>query len=123
MVDGSAQITGDAIITCPDECCIFPGKDASATSHGCVRCARPMHDMCGVSTPEVFGVVSDRLCPSCASLPGGARTTAAASDLGSTGNANSSPSAASDATAYVIEDDDVNVPVLRSNKRGRTCCV
>jgi hypothetical protein len=120
MADGRAQIMGDAIITCADERCIFPGKDASTTSHGYVRCARPMRGMCGVSMPEVFGVVSDRLCPACASLPGGARTTAAASDLGSTGNANSSASPAYAATACVIEDDDVNVPVLRSKKRVRT---
>jgi hypothetical protein len=116
--DGRAQIIGDAIITCADKCSIFPGKDASTTSHGCMRCARPMHGMRGVSTPEVFGVVSDRLCPACASLPGGARTTAATSDLVSTGNANSSASAAYAAIAYVIEDDDVNVTVLRSKKRG-----
>jgi hypothetical protein len=119
MADGRAQMMGDAIIT-SDERCIFPGKDSSTTSHGCVRCARPMHGICGVSAPEVFGVVSDRLCPACASLPGGARTTAATSDLGSTGNANSSASAAYAATAYVIEYDDVNVPVLRSKKRGCT---
>jgi hypothetical protein len=99
----------DTIITCGDERCIFPGKDVSTTSDGCVLCTRLMHGMYGVSTPEGFGVFSDRLCPACPSLPGGYRTTAAASDLGSNGNANLSASAAYAATAdVVIEDDDVN---------------